>query len=277
MDAKVIEGPFRTPRNMAQDEKGSIHDDSTASKLGFRGGTVAGSIHIDQFAPMLVAQFGDDWFARGNLSLHFMQATVDSERVRAVLEPDGDRARLSMFNEAGDQILTGTAAVGEDPRSELALRLAKQERAAPGALRILRALNEGDQAHGIALRLPSVLAARWLETITEDLPIYHAEPAALAPSLAVHLAHGARGAVVGGAGKSVGLFGALQVQHIAGPLTADTDYLARTQVYALSESPRTENVWYEVTISDKDGAKDIARVMFFLRFMKASSPLWTAA
>ena len=46
---------FRKPRNSAAEVKGSIHDDATASKLGFRGGTVAGSIHMDQFVPGLLA------------------------------------------------------------------------------------------------------------------------------------------------------------------------------------------------------------------------------
>lgn len=275
MDAKIIEGPFRTPRNMAQNQKGSIHDDATASKLGFKGGTVAGSIHMDQFVPHLLALYGDEWFERGSISLHFMQATVDGENVRAVVEPGAERARLSMFNEAGDQICVGTASLGEDPRSELALRLEKQEKAAPGALRILGKLKVGDEAKDIPLRISRADADARLETITENLPAYAGADPALPPSLAVHLAHGARTAVVGAAGKSVGLFGALQVQHLAGPLHPDTDYAGRTRVYALSESPRTENVWYEVTLARKDGA-DAARVMFFLRFMKASSPLWTA-
>jgi hypothetical protein len=112
-----------------------------------------------------------------------------------------------------------------------------------------------------------------METVTEPLAHYARTPAVLAPSLCVHLAHGARGAVVGSAGASVGLFGALQVQHTNGPLLADTDYVASTHVHALSESPRTENVWYEVTVADTS-AQEIARVMFYLRFMKASSPLW---
>ena len=34
----------REPRNRAAHVSGSIHDDATASKLGFRGGTVAGSV-----------------------------------------------------------------------------------------------------------------------------------------------------------------------------------------------------------------------------------------
>ena len=50
---------FRSPRNSAAEVKGSIHDDATASKLGFRGGTVAGSIHMDQFVPGLLEIYGE--------------------------------------------------------------------------------------------------------------------------------------------------------------------------------------------------------------------------
>jgi len=53
-DALVWTSEFRKPRNSAAEVKGSIHDDATASKLGFRGGTVAGSIHMDQFVPGLL-------------------------------------------------------------------------------------------------------------------------------------------------------------------------------------------------------------------------------
>jgi len=275
---QIIEGPFRAPRNMAQNEKGSIHDDSTASKLGFRGGTVAGSIHMDQFAPMMIEMFGADWFKTGNISMHFTQATVDGERVRAVAEREGDRAKLTMFNEAGDLIAVGTARLGEDAHSELAVRLKKQQtERVPNDLRILSALKVGDEAKDIAIALKRADAEERLKTITEELACYRAD-GILAPSLAVHLAHHARGAVVSSVGKTVGLFGALQVQHVNGPLTADTPYLARTKVYALSESPRTENVWYDVTIAEKTAAgaagKDIARVMFFLRFLKGSSEKW---
>ena len=38
----VLAGPVRSPRNSARHlGAGSIHDDATAQKLGFRGGTVA--------------------------------------------------------------------------------------------------------------------------------------------------------------------------------------------------------------------------------------------
>jgi hypothetical protein len=50
------------------------------------------------------------------------------------------------------------------------------------------------------------------------------------------------------------------------------DYQARTRVLKLSESPKTENVWYEVIFTE--AGRDIARVLYFLRVLKGSSPLW---
>src|SRR3954469_5405332 len=91
-DAPEWIGEFRAPRNGSAEAKGSIHDDATASKLGFKGGTVAGSIHMDQFVPGLVALHGERWFETGALSLYFTQATVDSEAVRASIEPGAERA-----------------------------------------------------------------------------------------------------------------------------------------------------------------------------------------
>lgn len=269
-------GPFRIPRNTAQEIKGSIHDDATASKLGFRGGTVAGSIHMDQFVPALLDLYGRDWFATGGLSLMFKQATVDGEAVRATVTPGAERAALSMFNEAGALICEGTANDRDDAESELARRLKAQEPPEPGALRILAGLKAGDEAHDIPLTVTPEALAKRLDTITEPLPDYAPGSLILPPSMAVVLAHGARAAVVASAGKAVGLFGALEVQHLAGPLKAGVDYLGRTQVHALAESPKTEAVWYDVFIADQESARNVARVRFFLRFMKGSSPLWSA-
>ena len=73
--------------------------------------------------------------------------------------------------------------------------------------------------------------------------------------------------------SSVGLFGALETQQLAGPLKAGVDYVARTRMLKLTESPKTENAWYEVLVADQAG-QDVARVVYYLRFMKGSSPLW---
>src|SRR5688572_8211252 len=62
----------------------NIHNDATAQKLGFRGGTIAGSVHLDQFAPILVHAFGQSWFETGSLSLAFRNATISGDEVIAM-------------------------------------------------------------------------------------------------------------------------------------------------------------------------------------------------
>jgi hypothetical protein len=264
-------GPFRSPRNMAAEVKGSIHDDATAGKLGFRGGTVAGSVHMDQFVPRLVELYGDRWFETGVLSLYFTQATVDREEVQASVEAGGERARLSMHNRDGAQICTGTASARPDPDSELVSRMAAQAPAEPGRLRILADIRVGDEGEAVA-RIDTERLAGHLEIITEDLQAY--ARGVLPPSQVVGLAHQARGGAVGKARQPhVGLFGALEVEHIKGPLMAGVEYAARTRILKLTESPKTENAWYDVLFA-KDG-EDVGRVRFYLRFLKASSPLWS--
>jgi hypothetical protein len=270
----VWTGEFRRPRNSAAEVRGSIHDDATASKLGFKGGTVAGSIHMDQFVPGLLEIWGDRWFETGALSLYFTQATVDSEAVRATIEPGDERARLTMHNEAGAQICEGTASLGRDPRSELAKRLEAQTPAEPGALRILKDMRIGDEHHDLPIRIEPDALATYLERATEPLAAYR-EDNVLPPAQLVHMTHMTRTAVLAKAAQpAVGLFGALEVEQIAGPLRAAVDYVARTKVLKLTESPRTENVWYEVIFTDKSGGPDVGRVLYLLRFMKGSSPLW---
>jgi hypothetical protein len=98
----------------------------------------------------------------------------------------------------------------------------------------------------------------------------------LPPSHAVRLAHIVRPKVLGKAKGAVGLFGALEVRHYRGPLRAGQDYLSRTKVLKLTESPKTESVWYDVVIADPASGEDVACVQFMIRFMKASSPLWAS-
>src|SRR3984957_18977863 len=90
---RVFVGPLRRSVNNASRIAGSIHDDATATKLGFRGGTVAGSIHLELFPPILLKAFGQRWFERGTISMYFLNATTGGGGGRAfVKEPRLDAA-----------------------------------------------------------------------------------------------------------------------------------------------------------------------------------------
>ena len=118
----VTEGPLWAARNWAASEgEGSIHDDTTAEKLGFRGGTVPGDVHMNQFPPMLLKLFGHKWFETGHLSLNFKNATTDRERVKVVVDipkPDAEQTSVRMEREDGMLVCTGTAGVGNQHMSE---------------------------------------------------------------------------------------------------------------------------------------------------------------
>jgi hypothetical protein len=273
----VLTGPFRAPHNGFQQASGSIHNDEVASKLGFKGGTVPGSVHMDQFAPMLMELYGRAWFETGDISLHFTQATVDKEEVQAIVHPGEPRARLQMFNRAGQQICIGTASPkARDTGSELARRMADQTPADPDRLRIYADIRVGDTTSDIPMRVNRADYDAGLGRITERLPIYDAE-GVLSPAFAIRLAHMSRPFVLAKSKSPyVGLFGALEVRHLAGPLLADRDYVGRTTMLKITESPKTENVWYDVDIADAASGKDVASVTFLIRAMKASSPLWAA-
>ena len=89
----MLVGALRHSVNQAQGIRDSIHNDAVASKLGFRGGTVAGSIHLELFPPLLLEAFGDRWFERGTLSINFRNPTTDREAVRASIAQPQESAR----------------------------------------------------------------------------------------------------------------------------------------------------------------------------------------
>jgi len=49
--------------DQSYDDHASIHDDMTAQKLGFKGGTIEGPTHFSQLAPLGEAVFGQNlWY-----------------------------------------------------------------------------------------------------------------------------------------------------------------------------------------------------------------------
>lgn len=282
----VIAGPLREPRNLEQALKGSIHDDATAVKLGLRGGTVAGSLHMEQFPPLLTHLFGRRWWQTGGLSLYFRYATTDREKVQCFSrrpEPDPaahDDARTEVWidHEDGHRVAEGTASVGK-PDPIAALRLRIQQVPTPGDLRILSDLELGRESEPVPTKATRERLERRLSVIVEPLPDYGSEsewggPIA-PPSLVVDAMTRVQQELLPPERKyGVGLYGAIEIQHLKGPVLVERDYRVRAKILAVSETPKTEYLWYESTLSDPEGGDDIASMLMMLRFMKASHPAW---
>ncbi len=162
----VLVGPLRRPRNLASTQRGSIHDDATAQRLGFRGGTVAGSIHMEQFPPLLVRAFGQRWFETGSLATYFRNATTDGEPVRAsvgvpAVGHNDTQVPVRIERDDGTLVLEGTESVGtQDEPSMIARKLAEPRD--EGEMRILREIKPGAELTPVRARLRrQVWSAGW--------------------------------------------------------------------------------------------------------------------
>ena len=277
----VLTGPFRTPTNMSKDAAGSIHDDATAQQLGFKGGTVAGNIHMEQFPPLLVRLYGDEWFRRGSLSLYFRTPTVDMQPVRCFADipksSDVKQTRVWMEDEEENLICEGTGGIvsGEAPTM---LRSMLTKVTPSGDLRILGKANVGDTYGPIDTRVEPQAIDRRIGSITEPLEAYKTGEKfgarVLPPVSVIDVMRVVEGPMIETSGPFVGLFSAIEFQFLNGPVCAETDYRARGEVLALTDSPKTESVWYESTLSDAKDDKPVASMLMMSRVLKNSSPLW---
>ena len=280
-ESNLITGPLWRGRNWSADATGGIHDDSTATELGFRGGTVAGNIHMDQFVPVLRAAFGDAWLERGALSVYFKNATVDGEAVRVCVERPAARQqiRIWMHRDDGMEVMAGTASIGDHGASELRTRDLRP--AAPSTLRILRDLHVGATIGPVRHVLDSKQQLERMRKQWISDPIAEYATAAsrwggivASPSSAVDLLWGVPTAIWRAQiGDAVGLFGAIEVAMHNGPLLLDREYQVDATIVALSDSPKTEGFWFDSRARDTAG-RVVATQRMLLRFMKASSALY---
>ena len=116
----LLMGPWRSPKQMLHaqvyDSHASIHDDATAQKLGFQGGTIEGPTHFSQFAPLCERIWGQAWFETGCLSAHYRNPAFEGEEVQANIEkpkPGERTCAIGMTRRDGTEILRGTASIGD--------------------------------------------------------------------------------------------------------------------------------------------------------------------
>lgn len=282
--ATVITGPLWEARNWSADAgEGSIHDDATAETLGFRGGTVAGDIHMNQCPPVLQKVYGNDWFERGNLSLYFRNATIDKERVQVFVEQPtlaGSQTRIWMEREDGLLVCEGTASLDAD--SGTALRSIDYRPCDPEELKILRKVKPG-----MSLGNYDVVANTELQferfdrnLISDSLDWYrHDSPwggPIAAPCTVLEFLWGSAMIGLGPlVEKATSLFGAMEIAFAKGPMLMGQRYHIEASVVCVGQSPKTEYVWYEQKAFDESGDL-VVTLLIQSRAMKASSPLYSS-
>lgn len=281
-DGCVI-GPWRTPTNKGDAKTTNIHNDGDAQKLGFRGGLVAGSIHMEMFLPVVIEALGENWMKTGNLSLYFMYATLHGEEVRAIVhqpETPGPNVQVETHGERPDGTIIGkgTAALG-DPDAVSALQARDLSKFPAADRRILANINEGDEFPVVdALTSAEEHQAR-LDVITETMPWYtdpkRWDGLVATPTEMVHILQTPSSALMAERMEhpAVGLFGAIEIKNVNGPLLVDRPYRAGGAIRAIGESPKTEYYWFDSHADDEKGVR-IAEMRMLLRFMKASSVLY---
>jgi hypothetical protein len=276
-------GGWRQPVNIWMGAKDSIHNDETARRIGMRGGTIPGTIHLNLFPPLLIKVFGQRWFEQGTLSLYYTFATTDREDVRAVLRLPPEGAKKDVLVEAwvempdGHTVAKGTVAMGK-PKEPSYLQAAELVNAKPGELRILEGLEAGQALPTEDVLITQDKVDSVLETITDNLDWYHGESPWGKPILPPSMMYGAM-MLTPTIRKyqrlpAVGFFGATEIHNINGPIKVGVPYVASGKLICVGASPKTEYFWYDSQLREKASGEVIAEMRHMTRFMKASSPLY---
>ncbi len=280
-------GPWRGPRQMlaeqTYDGHSSIHDDETAQKLGFKGGTIEGPTHFSQFVPLCVARWGEEFLSKGCLSAHYRAPVFEGENVRAILEPTGDNAaicEIRMEREDGTEILKGSASMG-DPGAPTALE-ARLETLRPLEDPVILAdVKIGMKSGRLPVRMdpdqhmgnyyPFSLSQK-LTRITEPSPLYEGEngmiPFEMISVLAAY--HQPEANRFPTRGPAVGLYADQEIKLYGEPLRASTDYEIEREIVAMSGSRRTESMWVKTRIYAPGSDKVLAHMLLNTASMKES-------
>jgi len=281
-DGKII-GGWRAPENLYRGDTTSIHDDNTAKRVGMRGGTIPGTIHLSMFAPLVQKIFGDHWFERGSVSMYYTFATVDKEEVRTIIElpPDGIKNNIQVKAWAelknGQQVMTGTVSCG-DSKEPSYLEAIELKNSKPEDLRILAGFKVGDALETEEVLVTQEDATRGLRSITDHLDYYKENSpwgnAILSPTAMFNAMAMGSNKTSFSKDKAVPFFGATEVRSINGPVMVGVPYIAKGKFVSIGVSRKTEYFWHDTTLEEKKTGKIVASLRHMNRFMKAGSPLY---
>ncbi len=296
-----LTGPWRTPAQMLEKQdvgggRTSIHDDATAQKVGFQGGTIEGPTHFSQFVPLGHRLFGDAWFERGCLSAHYQTACMEGEEVQAWAEEPAvgaGVARAGMHKRDGSPVLSATLSVGPDHgETELDALLSRIRPAQKLViLHDVRVGMKGAEVERVRMDFDREMGALYpfsladkLAVITEPCAWYTADGAKDSPwgrppipleMISVLTQYSSRQAAFP-VRPAVGLFANQEIRLLEGPLFVGEEYRLEREVVALSESRRAESMWVRTSVSEAASGTLVATTLLNSAVMKASYPDYEA-
>ena len=291
----VLSGPFRTPRQMLEEQEIdghlSIHSDAMAKSLGFKAGPIEGPTHFSQFVPLLYKIWGERWLETGCISAHYQNMCIEGDEVKAYAELPGQgnsQIRIWAEKKDGTLVLSGTASVGpEHPETEVERRLRSLRPA--GKLVILRDVKVGDkgsQTEKIKMDFDQRMGAKYpfsldnkLKVITEMSPWYTQQGSVDSPwkrpiipleMVSVLTQYTSSQANFPVRSPAISLFVDQEIRMIKGPLFVGKEYLLNREIIALSESHRTESYWTKNHVRDPENGAIVAVTILNLAILKES-------
>ena len=272
-------------RNLSRNKSAdSVHNQATANEYGFRGGPVRADNHMNQFVPVMLEIFGREWFEHGHLSLDFKAATLELEEVQVYAnqpEPGSRQIDTWMEGPGGSLVCKGTAGIGD--ASESALQTKKIIQSDPSKLRICKNLSVGMDLGTYQIHLPCEDQFERYDHGLISHPIKNYRETDFfngiiaCPSTYLELLW--RAPTVEGISPRlpegfVGLFGAIEICNVQGPLFLEQTYTVKSELIALGETPKTEFIWHAAQAYDDKG-NQVATLRMMQRILKASSELYT--
>ena len=260
---KQVVSEWFSPVNRWMDLPNSIHNEEVATKIGMRGGTIPGTVHLNHFVPLIQEHWGQVWYERGTISMYYTYATTHKEKVRAVIAtPSGqsdEKVDAYVETPEGQIVAKGSLSVG-DPGEPNYVSSLPLDDADPSEIRILDRMKPG-------MACEATDAVITQDNESSETNGFVANPTGMYSMLNA-------GAPKGTLKKAVGFFGATEIRLINGPIRLDTQYRREGQVVCVGASPKTEYVWIDSVLYAKGSNQIVAEMRHFTRFMKASSDLW---
>lgn len=183
-------------RNTSADSENRIHDDSVASRFGFRGGLVPGVTVYGYMTVPVVARF-PEWLERGTMSVRFLQPFYDADEVTvhatAANHSTGCDLRVDAIRSDGTVCATATARVDVSdkqipPRARDYPEAALPDRdSRPAALS--ERLEPGTVLGSLLEQVDLEASQSLLEQIAEKLPCYRGVNAVAHPTYLLGLSN----------------------------------------------------------------------------------------